>query len=245
MSRSVLKTGLFASFAAAPLLFSSAFAFAEEAATPAATAPAARVSATAAPDPSPAISQTPPEVLPPAAAPAPTHFGDAGQFALSFNEEFPVNVDDVIAGNQLQASVFVAPHLSVGLLVGAQWLSSSPTNGASQKQFIFRIGPRVGYDFAISDYVSIWPQIGIDYRRDEEDLSEPAGVSYSPDGSTTLAIGFTAIAPVLIHPAKGFFVGAGPAFYTEFSNNTSSGSNSTDNNKVTSVGLMATIGGAI
>jgi hypothetical protein len=48
----------------------------------------------------------------------------------------------------------------------------------------------------------------------------------------------------VVHPTKGFFIGAGPAFYTELSNSTSTGGVSADNGKVTSLGLMATIGGA-
>jgi hypothetical protein len=60
---------------------------------------------------------------------------------------------------------------------------------------------------------------------------------------TSNAFGVTVLAPVLIHPTRGFFVGAGPAFYADLSNSTSSGNVSQDNSKMTSVGVMATIGG--
>ena len=107
--------------------------------------------------------------------------------------------------------------------------------------------------------MSFWPQIGLDYRLLQETTttSYPAPTGSSPQpttssSSSSSAFGLTVEAPILIHPAKGFFIGAGPAFYSEFSNssNNSSGnaststSASTDNPKVTSLGLMAMIGGA-
>ena len=184
-------------------------------------------------------SETPDDAKPPT-----PRFGDAGQFALSLNEEFSVNITDLIGANQLQASYFVAPHVSLGLMLGAQWASSSLVGGASSSEFALRVGPRIGYDFAISDHVSFWPQIGIDYRRlDETPTNTPPGLT--GQGTTLNAVGFTALAPILIHPTKGFFIGAGPTFYTELVNNASTGNITNDNNKVTAVGLMATIGGAI
>jgi Outer membrane protein beta-barrel domain len=186
-------------------------------------------------------------------------FGDAGQFALSLNEGFGVNTDDILQGTQLQANVFVAPHVSVGLMIGAQWFSSPPITNttaspSSASEVVFRIGPRIGYDIPVSAYVSIWPQIGVDYRSFSETSSSGSGPSASSFSDTTSAFAFTAVVPVLIHPTKGFFIGAGPFVYSEFSDGTNGSSSlgteqgsSTyvGNNKLTSVGLMATIGGAI
>ena len=62
---------------------------------------------------------------------------------------------------------------------------------------------------------------------------------------TSSALGFTAMVPILLHPTQGFFVGAGPVFYTELSNSSSSQGQSNDNSKVTSLGLVFTVGGAI
>jgi hypothetical protein len=180
-----------------------------------------------------------------AAPPPRAHFGDAGQFALSLNQGFAVNAVDLFAGGtELQGSVFVAPNLSVGLGIGAQWMSGSTFfTGSRGTQILFRVGPRVGYDIRFSDFVSIWPQVGVDYRR--VDSSPEASGSFQPPTATMNAFGFVALAPLVIHPTKGFFIGAGPAFYAELANSTSSGGQSTDNSKVTSLGLMATIGGAI
>jgi len=177
----------------------------------------------------------------------PAGFGDAGQFALSINHDFIVNSTDFFSGgDELQASYFVVPHLSLGLALGAQWLSSSPavssTTAGSSSAVLLHAGPRVGYDIRLSDAVSIWPQVGVDYRRMSQ--STPAIGTVAAGTTTDQAFGFTAMAPIVLHPTRGFFVGAGPAFYTDISNSQSTNSASTDNAKITSVGLMATLGGA-
>jgi hypothetical protein len=188
-------------------------------------------------------------------------FGETRRFALSLNHGLFVNVADLISGDELQASYFFAPNVSIGLAVGVQWMQISPTNnsvngtslsasGNSQNLTVLHLGPRLGYDIHLSNFVSIWPQIGVDYRRlDASSTSissvSPGGVSSSTTNTTTSsAVGFTAIAPILIHPAKGFFVGAGPAFYADLSNSTSEAGQSVDNSKITSIGVMATLGGA-
>jgi hypothetical protein len=183
------------------------------------------------------------------------HFGEAGQFALSLNEGVIFNATDLFTSGDLEANYFVVPHLSVGVAIGAQWLSSSPTSTGATSTFIFHVGPRVGYDIPVAQAVSIWPQVGVDYRMLNEtvptatvtDTGNPSAPSESISNatSTSSAVGITVLAPVLIHPTRGFFLGAGPVFYADLSNNTSSQGTSTSNSKITSVGLLATIGGAI
>jgi hypothetical protein len=184
-------------------------------------------------------------------APART-FGDKQRFALGFNEGVTFNESDLFSNGELQASYFVIPHLSLGVALGAQWLSDSPVNGGgSGSSTIFHVGPRVGYDLAIADRVSIWPQVGVDYRtysqtETQQSLTVNGGPATTTSVTTTSsALGFTAMVPVLLHPTQGFFVGAGPVFYTEFSNSTSAQGQSNDNSKVTSLGLVFTVGGAI
>jgi len=177
----------------------------------------------------------------------PASFGDAGQFALSVNHDFIVNSTDFFTGgDELQGSYFVVPHLSLGLALGAQWLSSSPVGGSaalgSSSAVLLHAGPRVGYDIRLSDAVSIWPQVGVDYRRMSQ--STPSSGTTASTTTTDQAFGFTAMAPIVLHPTRGFFVGAGPAFYTDISSSQSTSAASTDNPKITSVGLMATLGGA-
>ena len=180
-------------------------------------------------------------------APART-FGDGQRFALGFNEGVTFSSTDLLTNGELQASYFVIPHLSIGVALGAQWASDTPTannNPSAGAIFVFHVGPRVGYDLAVADKVSIWPQIGVDYRM----FNQTVNASPQNATSTSSAWGLTAMVPVLLHPAHGFFVGGGPVFYTEFSDSQSqsqsSSSQSVNLTKTTSLGLVFTIGGAI
>jgi hypothetical protein len=182
---------------------------------------------------------------------APTRqFGDTGQFALSLNHNLLVNEIDLFSGDdEIQGTIFLAQNFSAALAVGIQWLSSSPVNTtSSSSNVIFHVGPRLGYNLRITSFVSFWPQVGIDYRRLDSSTTSTTtigGVTTSTSqSSTSNAFGVTVLAPFLIHPTQGFFVGAGPAFYADFANSTSSGNSSQDNSKITSVGLTAMIGGA-
>ena len=174
---------------------------------------------------------------------APAHFGDSGEVALHLNDGVTASTGDLISGPQIQLDYFVADHVSLGLMAGANWYSNSALgNGA--ESFVFRVGPRVGYDIPLSAHVSFWPQVGVDYRSNHETSTSSVSAGGSSTSTTASSFAFAAVAPLVIHPTPGLFIGAGPAFYTELSNSTSSGGTSVDNGKVTSVGLMATIGGA-
>jgi hypothetical protein len=184
-------------------------------------------------------------------APPTKQFGDKGTFALSLNHNLLVNAQDLLSGEEVHAAFFVAQGLSLGLGVGVQWLQGSPSqNGLTSTEIIFHPSARVGYDLRFSELVSLWMQAGIDYRR--LDSTQPNTSPTSGPGGNTVdnAFGISLLAPVLIHPTRGFFVGAGPALYADLVNattapSTSTTSTTTDNSKVTSVGLIATIGGNI
>ncbi len=217
--RSAARTGC-----AIALLLCSTSAFAEDAQPP--TAPA--VAEGARPVSARAVADS--------AAP---RFGNEGQFALSLYEGFNAS-EGAPNGTQVQADAFVAPHLSIGLSLGGQLFQTSPSGGLQSKGFLLRVGPRIGVDFPLSDYVSFWPQLGVDYTH-----ASQSGETVSANGSLALAsttvdgLGVTLAAPLLIHPTRGFFIGAGPSLYQEFAN-VSVGSEST-----TSVELEAVVGGAI
>jgi hypothetical protein len=212
----------------------------------------------------------------PAFADGPEHSSkssfEAGQFALSLNHGFSVNETDLIfGGGEIQGSYFVIPNLSIGIGVGAAYLKATKpekTQTVAGKDYttpevttsttVLRLGPRIGYNIELSDSVSLWPQLGIDYRY----LSSKSSASGSPDTKdSTSALGVSIYAPIMLHPIPGFFVGAGPSLYTELSNSTTSTTANTttsgttssssgttdkteDNAKITAFGLVATIGGA-
>ncbi|HEY2518108.1 MAG TPA: outer membrane beta-barrel protein [Polyangiaceae bacterium] len=180
---------------------------------------------------------------PQAAAPEKPAFGDAGQIALSINQGLVSTAAGQVTGTGIGASYFVIPHLSLGLELGVGWVqnmypeSGTPTSNSTD-DFFLRAGPRLGYDIPLSDKVSLWPQVGVDYRHFD------AGDSSGGPGSSYNTLGFVAVAPLVIHPLPGFFVGAGPSFNADFFSKANAGSSSYDTPKQVSVGLMATIGGA-
>jgi hypothetical protein len=179
-------------------------------------------------------------------------FGDANQFALSLNHNLFVNQMDLLSGDELQASFFPVQGLSLGLAFGVQWWSDPPIANSSwptASNMVLHVGPRVGYDFHFSPLVSFWPQVGVDYRLMTTWDSSPSPPA-STSTQTSSAFGLSLMAPVLLHPSRGFFIGAGPAFYTESSNSSGDTTNGVsypwgDNPKITSVGVFALIGGAI
>jgi hypothetical protein len=175
-------------------------------------------------------------------------FGRAGDIALSWNHGMAFNEVDLYGGaGDFQATYFVVPNLSLGLGVGVQWFNGSLAgNDGGSNATLLHLGPRVGYNIALGEHVSWWPQVGVDFRM----LSQSNTSAGTTSSSDSKAFGLTVLAPILIHPVRGFFVGAGPAFYTEFMNKTTSssslttGSSDHDNAKLTTLGLIATIGGS-
>lgn len=194
-----------------------------------------------------AFAQEAPAPAPQAAGTAKTAFGDAGQVALSINQGLVSTLANSATGTGINASYFVAPHLSLGLDLGVGWVQNVypetlPAN-SSTDWFFFRAGPRVGYDIPLSDKVSLWPQIGVDYRHVDNSTGGSGSSTGGSSGTSFNTVAFAAVAPLLIHPIPGFFVGAGPSFNADLVSKVNAGSNSADAAKQVSVGLMATIGG--
>ncbi|MGD0677686.1 MAG: hypothetical protein ABSC94_19895 [Polyangiaceae bacterium] len=89
---------------------------------------------------------------------------------------------------------FVVAHWSVG---GAVELDVSKTGPRNPTATNFALSPEVGYEFALSDTWSFWPQASLT-------LGFPSG---SPAVFST-----ELFAPFLLHPAEHFFFGLGPGF---------------------------------
>jgi hypothetical protein len=88
---------------------------------------------------------------------------------------------------------FVIDHLSVG---GAVQFDFSSFPGAPDTT-TFGIAPEVGYELALSDTWSFWPQAALP-------------MSFPSRGNANLTLIITA--PFLVHPAEHFFFGIGPGF---------------------------------
>jgi hypothetical protein len=136
------------------------------------------------------------------------------------------------------ADYFVTDGLSVGAYVLLQVNSATYTPSTSTT---LGIGPRIGYNFTLSDTFSFWPKVGL-------------GIDHTSfNGSGATAITVSIYAPLLVHPAPHFFLGLGPIFTSDLINAlsgpsgaTPSGStptSSTSGPKVTTFGLAFTVGG--
>jgi len=88
---------------------------------------------------------------------------------------------------------FIIPNLSIGGAV--EFVSNSYSHAPTTTSF--SVAPEVGYEFALSDTWSFWPQAAISMS-----FPNPG------DPSATLII----TAPFLVHPAPHFFFGIGPGF---------------------------------
>jgi hypothetical protein len=128
------------------------------------------------------------------------------------------------------ADYFIAPSLSVGGLVGIRYVSNTEPAGSlfiSGNITTLTAEARVGYNLALGDSLSLWPRIGIGYSHG------------SSDGSSSYAVPLVAFAPLLWHPGRHFFLGAGPIFTTSLVDR----SGGVDQPKTTDVGIQADLGG--
>lgn len=86
---------------------------------------------------------------------------------------------------------FVINRLSIGGAAEFDYASGKPSFTQ------FQIAPEIGYEFALSDTWSFWPQASVP-------------ISVPNPGSASVAIAI--FAPFLIHPSEHFFFGLGPGF---------------------------------
>jgi hypothetical protein len=122
-----------------------------------------------------------------------------GNFAVTNNAEFGFNHqighgDGTTFTLRPALDYFVVDRLSVGGAVQFDFASGGPGNPDSTT---FEIAPDVGYEFALSDTWSFWPQASVP-------------MSFPNRGNATLTL--VIFAPFLIHPAEHFFFGIGPGF---------------------------------
>lgn len=137
------------------------------------------------------------------------------------------------------ADYFVINNLSLGasVLVGVL----NPAHGSNNQginETIFGIAPRVGYNLALSDFISFWPKVYFGYVTVS---ASGNGIGNTSSGSNATALGV--FAPFMFEPARHFLFGIGPNASTQLSSNSTSGGNSTGQPKVTQIGVQITFGG--
>jgi opacity protein-like surface antigen len=159
-------------------------------------------------------------------------FGHAGELALSSDAALIIqHSSEDVTTLQLSpaADYFVIDRLSVGGFISLDYTKSGRSDGSR-----FGIGPRVGYNFGLSDTFSIWPKAGLAYTHSSTSTTvaetDTMTTETSRDGD---ALALNLFVPFMVHPVKHFFAGFGPFLDADLSGK----------NRVTVVGAKLTLGG--
>ena len=168
-----------------------------------------------------------------------TVFGEPGQLAFSTDAALGF---DRLTGDDRPATTtitirpaldfFVIKNLSVGGVLGVDYVKAGDARST-----IFTLGPRVGYNIALSRLLSVWPKIGFSYtytklKVDRDNDINGADVSVTRDNN---ALALNLFAPIMLHPAPHFFAGFGPFLDTDLNGD----------NRTTRWGFRLTLGGWI
>ncbi len=148
-------------------------------------------------------------------------FGVKGQYAFSSDAALTIQSSSTsdVPGSTTTISLhpamdyFLAQNFSLGGFLGLDY-----TKAGEDHSTRLSIGPRVGYDFALSDLVSIWPKIGFAVASTSTtfvtQVSPTTSVS-STASATNVSINL--FVPVMFHPVPHFFAGFGPFLDTDVS----------------------------
>jgi hypothetical protein len=191
------------------------------------------------PDSSPSANSLPSATLPaPADArgPAEPRFGDAGRLAVAadfdvgFGHTTHVGDFDVPRTSvtvRPAADVFVTRNLSVGGMLHFQYVATQvPVFGGYRPYNVdattltYGAAVRIGVNVPLGEIVSIWPRAsaGIWTSKTSWVTQESLDPNVPPDvGFTEKAVWLGLYAPILIHPARHFFLGLGPDMFVDLS----------------------------
>jgi hypothetical protein len=178
---------------------------------------------------------------PPALSGPADGFGLPGQIAISADLQLEL-IHSSTGGTsgttfviQPAGDYFVAPHISVGGLVGYGRGSASIVVGPTSVDATVTaliIGARGGYDLRLAPKISLWPTLTLAY---EHRSTTRVGGADASGYSIPLEI----FAPLLFHLAPHVFVGLGPIFGTELANSVEG----MDQPKTTRFGFRSVVGG--
>lgn len=157
-------------------------------------------------------------------------FGDTGILAISSDVALSIerqSTSGVPGGTttiQLApaADYFVGGRFSLGGFIGFDYVKAGD-NDATR----FAIGPRLGYDYRLSDMVSLWPRAGVSLAVTSADNAGPG------DSAEDTTFALNLFVPLMVHPARHFFIGLGPFLDTDLSGDA----------RTTTFGLKLTTGG--
>jgi hypothetical protein len=169
-------------------------------------------------------------------------FGHGGQIAISSDNSFTISsttiggVPGSITSIQMEPAVdyFLIDNLSIGGFLEFMYVSDQGGHA-----FTFGVGPRVGYNFTLSDLISFWPKVGLSIADTSTTGTVVVGngaqngtvTTSSTTTNTNLTLNL--YAPLMFHPAPHFFAGIGPFLDVDLTNNA----------PVTTWGAKITLGG--
>jgi hypothetical protein len=171
-------------------------------------------------------------------------FGLKSELAISSDAGFSIS-NTSISGRggstttlQLRPAIdyFVIDDLSVGGFVGVDYARTSGAHTTT-----FSIGPRVGYNFTLSEKFSVWPKAGFSYSTTSVSVNQgatPVGggaVEMVSTSTSSSGLALNLFVPFMSHPVQHFFLGFGPALDVDL----------TGDVKATTIAGRLTIGGWI
>ena len=187
-----------------------------------------------APPPPAEVPAAPPPAAPPLVASG-ARFGDAGVIVITADSSIGVSSTEFSTSNARRFSAsfspgfdyFVVRRFSIGLEVSIAYVlgrgygadnslveSTTTTIGG---------GPRFGVDLPLGDFVSFYPRLtmGVEsvHRGSQLVSGRSLSVAANPIGAPSESLVgpyVNVFAPLLLHPTRHFFVGAGPALFHEF-----------------------------
>ena len=164
--------------------------------------------------------------------PAAPRFGAQGEFVVTGSTSMGVSSERFSNSSASTFSVgfspgfdyFVLPNVSIGLTGAVSYadttLYDSFGNLNGTKTTSVSVAPRLGYNVPFGDYVSWYPRVafGIASTHTSEQSVTPlqGGSGTAPYSFSAGGPWVNAFAPILVHPAPHFFVGAGPGFEHTF-----------------------------
>jgi len=183
------------------------------------------------PTPAPETTPTPEEAPATEPQPAPERFGDRGWFVITgavdaaYSSTSYTLTTLTVKRFVLSPSVdyFVAKDISLGLALGYEDQSSHIGDatgyyGVDTKQTTLTAALRGGYLIPLGQRFSLWPVVTVGVASQKQDTQETqaqtnseAGDYGRPRPSVSATLAYAKLeATLLFHPARHFFIGAGP-----------------------------------
>ena len=166
-----------------------------------------------------------------AAAP---RFGAKGEFVVTGGSNISISSEQYSASPASAFSAtfspgldyFVAPNLSIGVTADIAYSDNQGYDASgnlfASKTTTLTAGPRIGFNVPFGEYLSWYPRIafGLVNERTDEQLvtaaANPNGASFVTSSGSATGAWADVFAPILIHPARHFFLGVGPKFSHDF-----------------------------